>query len=190
MLVALQNNEQAKQYVHLLNSTLTATERTICCILENNQKENGVEIPVPLQPFMGTSFLPFQNSPALEVKGKKSKAKVYSNLFVYLQISCCTTIHAFINGIHPCACIVIRDRSLISFFTWIGNYHYGLGEPRSMVGRRLLQEDISHKWRVRGIEKHDGHFDMKIIYKRRLHLLVELVLPFLFGKLFLNHGAA
>ncbi|XXG80789.1 hypothetical protein AAC387_Pa09g1569 [Persea americana] len=68
-------NEQAKQYVHLLNSTLTATERTICCILENNQKEDGVEIPVPLQPFMGTSFLPFQNSPAPEVKGKKSKAK-------------------------------------------------------------------------------------------------------------------
>lgn len=68
-------NEQAKQFVHLLNSTLTATERTICCILENNQKEDGVEIPAPLQPFMGTSFLPFQNTPAPEVKGKKSKAK-------------------------------------------------------------------------------------------------------------------
>ncbi|XP_077225101.1 serine--tRNA ligase-like [Tasmannia lanceolata] len=59
------SNEQVKQYVHLLNSTLTATERTICCILENYQKENGVEIPTALQPFMGTSFLPF------EPKGKK-----------------------------------------------------------------------------------------------------------------------
>ena len=39
----MQNNEQAKQYVHLLNSTLTATERTMCCILENHQKEDGVE---------------------------------------------------------------------------------------------------------------------------------------------------
>ncbi|XP_058073980.1 serine--tRNA ligase [Magnolia sinica] len=69
------SNEQVKQYVHLLNSTLTATERTICCILENYQKEDGVEIPAPLQPFMGTAFLPFQNSPVPETKGKKSKAK-------------------------------------------------------------------------------------------------------------------
>ncbi|KAG9457943.1 hypothetical protein H6P81_002451 [Aristolochia fimbriata] len=69
------SNEQVKQYVHLLNSTLTATERTICCILENYQKEDGVEIPLPLQPFMGTSFLPFQNIPASDAKGKKPKAK-------------------------------------------------------------------------------------------------------------------
>ncbi|XP_068659186.1 serine--tRNA ligase-like [Aristolochia californica] len=69
------SNEQVKQYVHLLNSTLTATERTICCILENYQKEDGVEIPPPLQPFMGTSFLPFQNNPASDAKGKKPKSK-------------------------------------------------------------------------------------------------------------------
>ncbi|CAN6449454.1 unnamed protein product [Victoria cruziana] len=68
-------NDQVKQYVHLLNSTLTATERTICCILENYQKEDGVEIPEPLRPFMGTSFLPFQSNPAAEAKEKKSKAK-------------------------------------------------------------------------------------------------------------------
>nr|DAD33614.1 TPA_asm: hypothetical protein HUJ06_012465 [Nelumbo nucifera] len=69
------SNEQVKQYVHLLNSTLTATERTICCILENYQREDGVEIPKALQPYMGgTIFLPFQTSPQTEVKGKKSKA--------------------------------------------------------------------------------------------------------------------
>ncbi|OVA05496.1 Aminoacyl-tRNA synthetase [Macleaya cordata] len=69
------SNEQVKQYVHLLNSTLTATERTICCILENYQKDDGVEIPTVLQPFMGgISFIPFQTSPAPEAKGKKSKA--------------------------------------------------------------------------------------------------------------------
>ncbi|KAJ7973373.1 serine--tRNA ligase-like [Quillaja saponaria] len=63
------SNEQTKQYVHLLNSTLTATERTICCILENNQKEDGVEIPEALRPWMaGITFLPFKNKPA---KGKK-----------------------------------------------------------------------------------------------------------------------
>ncbi|KAI5398506.1 hypothetical protein KIW84_064043 [Lathyrus oleraceus] len=55
---------QVNQYVHMLNSTLTATERTICCILENNQKENGVEIPEVLRPFMGgKTFLPFKNKP-------------------------------------------------------------------------------------------------------------------------------
>lgn len=71
----IQNNEQAKQYVHLLNSTLTATERTMCCILETCQKEDGVEIPEVLQPYMGgKSFLPFKTKPAPEAKGKKSKA--------------------------------------------------------------------------------------------------------------------
>ncbi|XP_058770475.1 serine--tRNA ligase-like [Vicia villosa] len=68
-------NDQRKEYVHLLNSTLTATERTICCILENNQKEDGVEIPEVLRPFMsGKTFLPFKNQPNNEAKGKKSKA--------------------------------------------------------------------------------------------------------------------
>ncbi|CAL9003416.1 hypothetical protein GBA52_018673 [Prunus armeniaca] len=69
------SNEQTKKYVHLLNSTLTATERTLCCILENYQREDGVDIPEVLQPFMGgKTFLPFKNKPAPEVKGKKSKA--------------------------------------------------------------------------------------------------------------------
>jgi seryl-tRNA synthetase len=73
--VLLQSNEQAKKYVHLLNSTLTATERTMCCILENYQKEDGVEVPAALREFMGgKSFLPFKNKPATEAKGKKPKA--------------------------------------------------------------------------------------------------------------------
>lgn len=68
-------NEQAKQYVHLLNSTLTATERTICCILENYQREDGVEIPEVLRDFMGgKTFLPYQNT-AKEAKAKAKKPK-------------------------------------------------------------------------------------------------------------------
>ncbi|KAL3651432.1 hypothetical protein CASFOL_004434 [Castilleja foliolosa] len=68
------SNDKAKEYVHLLNSTLTATERTICAILENNQKEDGVEIPEVLRDFMGgKSFIPFKNNPSKEVKGKKTK---------------------------------------------------------------------------------------------------------------------
>eukprot|EP01018_Ginkgo_biloba_P027167 Gb_22553 [translate_table: standard] len=71
------SNEQVKQYVHLLNSTLTATERTICCILENNQKEDGVEIPKALRPFMlDIEFLPFQNAASKESKTKKTKPKL------------------------------------------------------------------------------------------------------------------
>jgi hypothetical protein len=38
-----------KTYVHALNSTLTATTRTICAILENFQTEDGVKIPEPLR---------------------------------------------------------------------------------------------------------------------------------------------
>jgi seryl-tRNA synthetase len=58
-------NDQIKQYVHLLNSTLTATERTMCCILENYQKEGGVEIPEVLRTYMGgKNFIPFQKQPA------------------------------------------------------------------------------------------------------------------------------
>ncbi|CAD6210036.1 unnamed protein product [Miscanthus lutarioriparius] len=61
------NDEQSKQFVHMLNSTLTATERTLCCILENFQKEDGVEVPKALQPYMGgIEFLPFKQP--LDVK--------------------------------------------------------------------------------------------------------------------------
>ncbi|KAM3290555.1 serine-tRNA ligase [Capsicum chacoense] len=68
-------NKDTKQYVHLLNSTLTATERTICCILENYQREDGVEIPEVLRPYMGgKTFMPFQAPPAKEAKGNKAKA--------------------------------------------------------------------------------------------------------------------
>lgn len=45
----------------MLNSTLTATERTLCCILENYQTPDGVRVPPVLQPFMmGIDFIPFR----------------------------------------------------------------------------------------------------------------------------------
>ena len=34
--------ETRKEYVHMLNGTLTATERTLCCVLENYQTPEGV----------------------------------------------------------------------------------------------------------------------------------------------------
>ncbi|OEL27308.1 Serine--tRNA ligase, partial [Dichanthelium oligosanthes] len=74
------NDEQSKQFVHMLNSTLTATERTLCCILENFQKEDGVEVPKALQPYMGgIEFLPFKQpldvKQAADSKSNKAKSK-------------------------------------------------------------------------------------------------------------------
>ncbi|KAF7050200.1 hypothetical protein CFC21_058591 [Triticum aestivum] len=74
------NDEQSKQFVHMLNSTLTATERTLCCILENYQRADGVEVPKALQPFMGgIDFLPFKrpldSKQAADSKPNKSKPK-------------------------------------------------------------------------------------------------------------------
>lgn len=37
--------DKEKKYVHMLNATLCATERTLCCILENYQTEEGVKVP-------------------------------------------------------------------------------------------------------------------------------------------------
>eukprot|EP01098_Paradermamoeba_levis_P002859 TRINITY_DN1359_c0_g1_i1.p1 TRINITY_DN1359_c0_g1~~TRINITY_DN1359_c0_g1_i1.p1 ORF type:complete len:298 (+),score=126.05 TRINITY_DN1359_c0_g1_i1:563-1456(+) len=55
---------EEKKYVHMLNSTLCATTRTICCILENNQTEKGIQVPKVLLPFtLGVDFFPFVNDP-------------------------------------------------------------------------------------------------------------------------------
>ncbi|CAG8445911.1 5389_t:CDS:2 [Diversispora eburnea] len=55
--------DREKKYVHCLNSTLCATERALCCILENYQTTEGVIIPEPLRPYMdGRDFLPFVKS--------------------------------------------------------------------------------------------------------------------------------
>ena len=52
--------DDRKRYVHMLNSTLCATGRAICCLLENYQEEDGVRVPEVLVPFMGgVTFLPF-----------------------------------------------------------------------------------------------------------------------------------
>ncbi|KAK9799400.1 hypothetical protein WJX73_002247 [Symbiochloris irregularis] len=62
--------EPEKAYVHMLNATLTATERTLCCLLENYQTPEGLRIPEALQPFMASkeTFIPFRKR--LEKNGK------------------------------------------------------------------------------------------------------------------------
>ncbi|KAJ1551512.1 Cytosolic seryl-tRNA synthetase, partial [Nowakowskiella sp. JEL0078] len=53
-------NDQVKNYVHCLNCTLVATERAMCCVLENYQTDEGVIVPEVLRPYMGgKEFIPF-----------------------------------------------------------------------------------------------------------------------------------
>ncbi|KAF2999374.1 Cytosolic seryl-tRNA synthetase [Curvularia kusanoi] len=50
-----------KEYVHALNGTLCATERTLCCILENYQTPEGFNVPEVLRKYIPgqPEFLPF-----------------------------------------------------------------------------------------------------------------------------------
>ena len=58
-----QKNVEEKLYVHMLNGTMCATERTMCCIVENYQTPEGVNVPEVLQPFMGgLTFLPYNDA--------------------------------------------------------------------------------------------------------------------------------
>jgi seryl-tRNA synthetase len=57
----------------MLNGTLCATERTLCCILENYQTENGLRVPAVLQPFIGTDFLPYKEEDKPKEKAKKEE---------------------------------------------------------------------------------------------------------------------
>ena len=63
--------EREKRYVHCLNSTLCATERALCCLLENWQTAEGLVIPPVLRPYMnGMEFAPFVRSAEEELSKK------------------------------------------------------------------------------------------------------------------------
>ncbi len=47
----------------MLNSTLCATTRTICSILENYQCDEGIRVPDVLKPYMGVDLIPFVKPP-------------------------------------------------------------------------------------------------------------------------------
>ena len=66
-----------KKYVHMLNSTLCALTRTLCCILENYQTEEGVAIPSPLISLMGgIDFIPFSRElPKSLLKARAERQK-------------------------------------------------------------------------------------------------------------------
>jgi len=80
--VARGENE-APVFVHMLNSTLCATERTLCCLLENYQTEKGIKIPKILQSFLAPythkladpELIPFVQGPPAVSKGAKGQQK-------------------------------------------------------------------------------------------------------------------
>jgi len=71
--------DKEKKYVHMLNSTLCATTRTICAILENYQTDKGIQVPMVLRSYLGgVEFIPFVNECPREgekTNEKKGKSK-------------------------------------------------------------------------------------------------------------------
>ncbi|KAG8623954.1 hypothetical protein KVT40_008930 [Elsinoe batatas] len=66
-----------KTYTHALNCTLCATERALCCVLENYQREDGIEVPEVLRKYIPgqPEFLPYtkelpKDSTSLKAKGQ------------------------------------------------------------------------------------------------------------------------
>ena len=71
----------------MLNGTLVATERTMCCILENYQEEKGVRVPEVLVPFMGTDFIPYKNPmpKAKDLGGAPEETKENKWTYIWLN---------------------------------------------------------------------------------------------------------
>ncbi|KAK6534741.1 Cytosolic seryl-tRNA synthetase [Arthrobotrys megalospora] len=67
--------DTVKKYVHCLNSTLTATERAMCCILENYQTPEGFNVPKVLQKYLpgNPEFLPFTKELPKDSTSEKKK---------------------------------------------------------------------------------------------------------------------
>ncbi|XP_003747124.1 probable serine--tRNA ligase, cytoplasmic [Galendromus occidentalis] len=65
-------------YVHMLNATMCATTRVICCILENCQEEDGIRVPEALRPWMPEQFrekIPFVKPAPIDEEQKKKEKK-------------------------------------------------------------------------------------------------------------------
>lgn len=60
-----------KKFVHMLNSTLCATSRAVCAILETYQTDKGIKVPDVLVSYVGKDFIPFTRELSKEMKVKK-----------------------------------------------------------------------------------------------------------------------
>jgi seryl-tRNA synthetase len=69
------NAEKKAPFVHMLNSTLCATERTMCCLMENYQTAEGFTVPEVLRPYCSNiAFFPFTREAKKEEKEAKAAA--------------------------------------------------------------------------------------------------------------------
>ena len=72
-----QLTETRKKYVHALNSTLCATERALCCLLENYQNGEGVVVPQVLRKWMPDEidFIPYSKELPKDSTSNRAKGK-------------------------------------------------------------------------------------------------------------------
>ena len=72
-----QQTETRKKYVHALNSTLCATERALCCVLENYQTDTGVRVPEVLRKWLPEEidFIPYTKDLPKDSTSNKAKGK-------------------------------------------------------------------------------------------------------------------
>ena len=57
MKIRFKDSKNKSQLVHTLNGSSLALPRILACILENNQNENGILLPVPLQGYFGSETI-------------------------------------------------------------------------------------------------------------------------------------
>lgn len=69
--------DREKKYVHCLNSTLAATQRALCCVLENYQTDEGLIVPEVLRKYIPgePEFLPFTKELPKNSTSSKEKKK-------------------------------------------------------------------------------------------------------------------
>ncbi|WEW56299.1 Cytosolic seryl-tRNA synthetase [Emydomyces testavorans] len=74
---AKKTTDTKKAYVHALNATLCATERALCCVLENYQQEEGIVVPEVLRKYIPgqPEFLPYTKELPKDTTSQKVKAK-------------------------------------------------------------------------------------------------------------------
>lgn len=57
MKIRFKDENGKTQLVHSLNGSSLALPRILACLLENNQDENGIKLPVPLQRYFGSEMI-------------------------------------------------------------------------------------------------------------------------------------
>ncbi len=57
MKIRFKDRQAKMQLVHSLNGSSLALPRILACLLENNQDENGIILPIALQAYFGSEMI-------------------------------------------------------------------------------------------------------------------------------------